>query len=167
MAIEHLRDTHTCMYVEEALLRLRCSAPLKVLQCRHTHFSSSCHAYCRPRSWAHTRSYIYGLLVFFFSFFPPRLLGWPTVRILDAPHIQPGHDERPQHMRSSKLIAARSQLVFPMLFLSPPPHLFGLAKNLQQVGQVKKHLKYISCLFSRCFCFCFVFFLFMLLRHTL
>lgn len=148
MAIEHLRDTHTCMFVEEALLRLRCSGPLKVLQCRHTHFSSSCHAYCRPRSWAHTRSYIYGLLVFFFSFFPPRLLGWPTVRILDAPHIQPGHDERPQHMRSSKLIAARSQLVFPMLFLPPPPHLFGLATNLQQVGQVKKHLKYIRLLLA-------------------
>lgn len=162
--------THTYMYV--CVCVCGGSAPPAALFSPIKSFTMQTHALFQqlprllspPQLGSHTQLYLRVAGLFFLL--PQRLLGWPTVRILDAPHIQPGHDERPQHMRSSKLIAAQPtcfSYAFP-----PPPPLFGLAKNLQQVGQVKKHLKYISpasCPFFRS-CF-FLFFLFMLLRHTL
>lgn len=71
-----------------------------------------------PQLGSHTQLYLRVAGLFFLL--PQRLLGWPTVRILDAPHIQPGHDERPQHMRSSKLIAAQPTC-FSYAFPPPPP----------------------------------------------
>lgn len=123
--------THTHMYV--CVCVCGGSAPPAALLSPIKSFTMQTHALFQqlprllspPQLGSHTQLYLRVAGLFFLL--PQRLLGWPTVRILDAPHIQPGHDERPQHMRSSKLIAAQPTC-FSYAFPSPSPLYLGWQK---------------------------------------
>lgn len=119
--------THTHMYVCECVCggsaaQAALLSPIKSFTMQtHALFQQLPRLLSPPQLGSHTQLYLRVAGLFFLL--PQRLLGWPTVRILDAPHIQPGHDERPQHMRSSKLIAAQPTC-FSYAFPSPSPTLW-------------------------------------------